>query len=178
MDENSSHYLDRNNKLKGGAPPGPLPHLRGSDAAPPVIDGTPAAQSRNDSTAGRAMSRKLRSDLGNASSRKLHNAVAETNLMHGMNGFVYGSMPVVEVSKGARVRWYVFALGTEVDLHTPHWHGNNVVVNGVREDVLNLLPATQARRRPPVHLVCISLFSLFRMSDLLRAVASAVSSAR
>ena len=28
-----------------------------------------------------------------------------------------------------------------VDLHTPHWHGNTVVVNGMRTDVVNLLPA-------------------------------------
>jgi hephaestin len=32
-------------------------------------------------------------------------------------------------------------MGTEVDLHTPHWHGNDVTVNGMRTDVVNLLPA-------------------------------------
>jgi hypothetical protein len=32
--------------------------------------------------------------------------------------------------------------GTEVDLHTPHWHGNTVDVNAMRMDVLNLLPAS------------------------------------
>ena len=32
-------------------------------------------------------------------------------------------------------------MGTEVDLHTPHWHGNTVVVNGMRADVVSLLPA-------------------------------------
>lgn len=42
--------------------------------------------------------------------------------------------------KGERVRWYVMSMGTEVDLHTPHWHGNTVTVNGMREDVLGLLP--------------------------------------
>jgi len=34
------------------------------------------------------------------------------------------------------------AMGTEVDLHTPHWHGNTVVSNGMREDVVQLLPAS------------------------------------
>ena len=53
-------------------------------------------------------------------------------------------MQLIEIKKNSRVRWYVFALGTEVDLHTPHWHGNNVYVHGQREDVVNLLPATQA----------------------------------
>ena len=33
-------------------------------------------------------------------------------------------------------------MGTEVDLHTPHWHGNDVTVNGMRMDLVNLLPAS------------------------------------
>lgn len=32
--------------------------------------------------------------------------------------------------------------GTEVDLHTPHWHGNIVTIHVMRTDVANLLPAT------------------------------------
>jgi hephaestin len=27
-----------------------------------------------------------------------------------------------------------------VDLHTPHWHGNTVVTNGMRSDMIQLLP--------------------------------------
>lgn len=65
----------------------------------------------------------------------------ESNLMHSVNGFVYGNGPVVEVAKDQRVRWYLMGMGTEVDLHTPHWHGNTVTVNGMRTDVANLLPA-------------------------------------
>lgn len=33
------------------------------------------------------------------------------------------------------------SLGTEVNLHTPHWHGNTVLANGHRKDVVELLPA-------------------------------------
>ncbi len=66
----------------------------------------------------------------------------ESNLMHTINGFVYGNGPVPTVRAGDRVRWYTFSLGTEVDLHTPHWHGNTVTVNGHRTDVVELLPAT------------------------------------
>ena len=33
-------------------------------------------------------------------------------------------------------------MGTEVDLHTPHWHGNTVTVMGMRTDVASLLPAS------------------------------------
>jgi FtsP/CotA-like multicopper oxidase with cupredoxin domain len=42
--------------------------------------------------------------------------------------------------RGERVRWYLIAMGTEVDLHTPHWHGATVLLNGMRTDVAELLP--------------------------------------
>ena len=44
------------------------------------------------------------------------------------------------MKKGERVRWYTFSLGTEVDLHTPHWHGNTVTTNGMRSDMIQLMP--------------------------------------
>ncbi len=31
------------------------------------------------------------------------------------------------MNAGQRVRWYLMGMGTEVDLHTPHWHGNTVL---------------------------------------------------
>jgi hephaestin len=46
------------------------------------------------------------------------------------------------MKKGERVRWYVMDLGTETDLHTPHWHGNTVLVTGMRTDSLSLLPGS------------------------------------
>ena len=67
---------------------------------------------------------------------------AESNLMHSINGYVYGNGPVAQLKKGERVRWYLMGMGTEVDLHTPHWHGNTVVANGMRTDVVSLLPAS------------------------------------
>ena len=66
----------------------------------------------------------------------------ESNLMHSVNGYVYGNGPVPTVRKGERVRRYVMSMGTEVDLHTPHWHGNTVLVNGMRMDTVDLLPAS------------------------------------
>jgi hephaestin len=73
---------------------------------------------------------------------------AESNLMHNINGYVFGNQPLgdspgkgMTVQAGQRVRWYLMAMGTEVDLHTPHWHGNTVVANGMRTDVVGLLPA-------------------------------------
>ncbi len=66
----------------------------------------------------------------------------ESNLMHSINGYVFGNLPGLEMKKGEMVRWYLMGMGTEVDLHTPHWHGNTLLVNGHRTDVAELLPAT------------------------------------
>jgi hephaestin len=66
----------------------------------------------------------------------------ESNLMHSINGYVFGNMPMITLHAGQRARWYVMSMGTEVDLHTPHWHGNVLTVNGMRTDVVSLLPAT------------------------------------
>jgi manganese oxidase len=66
----------------------------------------------------------------------------ESNLKHSINGYVFGNMPMPEMRVGEHVRWYLLALGTETDLHTPHWHGNTAVAYGHRVDVVSLLPAT------------------------------------
>jgi FtsP/CotA-like multicopper oxidase with cupredoxin domain len=67
-------------------------------------------------------------------------AFEESNLMHSINGYSYGNGPVPTMRKGQRVRWYTFTLGTEVDMHTPHWHGNTETTNGMRSDMIQLLP--------------------------------------
>lgn len=64
----------------------------------------------------------------------------EGHLMHSINGYIFGNLPGLVMDKGERVRWYLFAMGSEVDLHTPHWHGNGVIQNGQRKEVLMLLP--------------------------------------
>lgn len=66
----------------------------------------------------------------------------ESNLMHTINGYVYGNGPMFSMKVGQRVRWYLMSMGTEVDLHTPHWHGNTAVANGMRTDTVALMPAT------------------------------------
>jgi hephaestin len=68
-------------------------------------------------------------------------AFEEANLKHSINGYLYGNQPMLTLHKGERVRWYVMSMGTETDLHTPHWHGNDVTVSGMRMDVVSLLPA-------------------------------------
>jgi FtsP/CotA-like multicopper oxidase with cupredoxin domain len=65
---------------------------------------------------------------------------AESNLMHGINGLVWGNNRGYEMREGERVRWYFLGMGTEVDLHTVHWHGVTVIHDGHRRDVLQLAP--------------------------------------
>jgi len=60
-----------------------------------------------------------------------------------INGYVFGNLPGLDMNEGERVRWYLFGLGTEIDLHTAHWHGLRVVEDGRRRtDVVELLPAS------------------------------------
>jgi len=66
----------------------------------------------------------------------------ESNKKHSINGMIMGNLPGLEMNRDDRVRWYVITLGNEVDLHTPHWHGNTVVANNHRTDVIELLPAS------------------------------------
>lgn len=71
----------------------------------------------------------------------------EPNLKHTMNGYIYGTLPLagMTMKKGENVRWYLMAMGTEVDLHSPHWHGNTVLtMGGMRTDVVGLIPAQMA----------------------------------
>jgi FtsP/CotA-like multicopper oxidase with cupredoxin domain len=71
-----------------------------------------------------------------------HPAFAESNLMHSINGYVYGNLPGLTMKKGERVRWYTMVQGTEVDLHTPHWHGNTGLFMHMRMDMIELLPGS------------------------------------
>ena len=54
-----------------------------------------------------------------------------------INGFVRGGMPLstLTVRRGQRVRWYVMASTNDFDGHSPHWHGNTVLIGGMRTDV-------------------------------------------
>jgi FtsP/CotA-like multicopper oxidase with cupredoxin domain len=65
----------------------------------------------------------------------------ESNMKYAINGYTYANQPIVTLKRNERVRWYVMSMGDEVDLHTPHWHGNTVLVGGMRMDVVSLLPA-------------------------------------
>ena len=57
-----------------------------------------------------------------------------------INGFIHGSLPLsaLTVRRGQRVRWYLMSSTNDFDVHAPHWHGNTVVIAGMRTDVAAL----------------------------------------
>jgi manganese oxidase len=57
-----------------------------------------------------------------------------------MNGFIRGTMPLLTMKKGERVRWYLMANSNEDDSHAPHWHGQTVLSSSMRTDTLSLGP--------------------------------------
>jgi len=68
----------------------------------------------------------------------------ESNLMHAVNGLLFNNVVGMTMVANEKVRWYLMALGTEVDLHTVHWHALTTVYHGRRTDVVELLPASMA----------------------------------
>ena len=64
-----------------------------------------------------------------------------TNVKWSINGYIFGNMPMIVMRKGDHVRWYVTTLGDFNNAHSPHWHGNTVMVAGQRTDVLNVISA-------------------------------------
>ncbi len=63
------------------------------------------------------------------------------NVKWTINGYLFGNMPLMEMKTGDKIRWYVTTLGDFNNAHTPHWHGNTVMVNGMRTDVLAVTSA-------------------------------------
>jgi manganese oxidase len=66
------------------------------------------------------------------------------NLLYTINGLIRGNLPMMTMKKGERVRWYLLANSNEDDVHAVHWHGQTVISNHMRTDVVNLGPMTMA----------------------------------
>ncbi len=78
-------------------------------------------------------------DQGNFSG--LGSGFTIANFKAAINGYIYGTGPMMTMKKGDRVRWYLMALSEQFSMHTPHWHGNVVLHDGKRTDVVPLLQA-------------------------------------
>ncbi|MDJ0635271.1 MAG: multicopper oxidase domain-containing protein [Xenococcaceae cyanobacterium MO_188.B29] len=66
----------------------------------------------------------------------------ESNLMHGINGLLYGNLKGLDTKEGEKIRWYLMGMGTEVDIHTPHWDGQTLIEAGHRVNTAQIFPAT------------------------------------
>jgi FtsP/CotA-like multicopper oxidase with cupredoxin domain len=61
---------------------------------------------------------------------------------YAINGFIFGNLPGLTMKQGDKVRWYLLGMGNEIDLHTPHWHGETVTDGRRHTDVIELLPGS------------------------------------
>lgn len=63
------------------------------------------------------------------------------NFRYTIDGYQFANMPMPTMKVGDHVRWYLVTLGEGFNFHTPHWHGNTVLLNGNRTDVVAISPA-------------------------------------
>lgn len=66
----------------------------------------------------------------------------QTQMFYAINGYVFGNLPGLIMTKGDRVRWHLIGMGDEDDIHTPHWHSTTVRDGARYTDVVELLPAS------------------------------------
>ncbi|XP_043995686.1 ferroxidase HEPHL1 [Gambusia affinis] len=69
----------------------------------------------------------------------------ESNLMHGINGRLYGNLHGLVMKENEKVDWYLLGMGNEVDMHTVHFHAETFIYRTDhmhRADVFDLFPGT------------------------------------
>ncbi|XP_053523203.1 ceruloplasmin isoform X1 [Artibeus jamaicensis] len=66
----------------------------------------------------------------------------ESNRMHSVNGYAFGSLPGLSMCAEDRVKWYLFGMGNEIDVHAAFFHGQTLTNKNYRVDTINLFPAT------------------------------------
>uniref|UniRef100_A0A4W5RRC4 Ceruloplasmin n=1 Tax=Hucho hucho TaxID=62062 RepID=A0A4W5RRC4_9TELE len=69
-------------------------------------------------------------------------AFQESNLMHSINGFVYGNLPDLSMCVGNKIHWHLIGMGNEVDVHSVFFHGQILTNLGHHTDAVSLFPAT------------------------------------
>jgi hypothetical protein len=66
----------------------------------------------------------------------------DLGLFYSINGYIFGNLPGLVMKQGEHVRWYLLGMGSEKDLHSPHWHGKTVSDKLRTTDVVELLPGS------------------------------------
>lgn len=69
-------------------------------------------------------------------------AFRDSNIMHSINGYMYGNLPGLEMCAGNSISWHLLGMGSETDVHTAFFHGQALTVRHQRTDVVSLFPAT------------------------------------
>ncbi|XP_055868533.1 hephaestin-like protein [Biomphalaria glabrata] len=66
----------------------------------------------------------------------------ESNKKHTINGRIYGNNQNLIMIYNQKVAWNVMGLGTEIDLHTVHFHGHTYVQSSIdhKDDVVQIFP--------------------------------------
>lgn len=63
----------------------------------------------------------------------------ESNLMYGINGYLYVNFFDLEVCFGDKVFWYLIGFGNEVDMYIVYFYGNIFFENGQMKDIVSFL---------------------------------------
>ncbi|KAM3834220.1 ceruloplasmin [Vipera latastei] len=66
----------------------------------------------------------------------------ESNKMHSINGYMYGYLPNVTMCAEEKVKWHLFGIGNEADVHSVYFHGQTLTERKHRVDTISLFPAT------------------------------------
>ncbi|XP_036045512.1 ceruloplasmin [Onychomys torridus] len=66
----------------------------------------------------------------------------ESNRMYSLNGYTFGSLPGLSMCVEDRVKWYLFGMGNEIDVHAAFFHGQALTSKNYHTDTINLFPAT------------------------------------
>ncbi|NXF48334.1 CERU protein, partial [Oceanites oceanicus] len=66
----------------------------------------------------------------------------ESNKMHSINGYMYGYLPNLTMCAEDKVKWHLFGMGNEADIHSAYFHGQTLIERHHRVDTINLFPAT------------------------------------
>ncbi|XP_010151191.1 PREDICTED: ceruloplasmin-like, partial [Eurypyga helias] len=66
----------------------------------------------------------------------------ESNKMHSINGYMYGHLPDLTMCEHDTVKWHLFGMGNEADIHSAYFHGQTLIERHHRVDTISLFPAT------------------------------------
>ncbi|KAM3930949.1 ceruloplasmin-like [Leptodactylus fuscus] len=65
-----------------------------------------------------------------------------SNMMHSINGYMYGNLMGLKMWIGESVHWHILGIGNEADMHGIHFTGNTINIDGTTRDVVSVFPHT------------------------------------